>query len=101
MFREILVNSKYQFQVQNTKQFLESHKNSRIKLIVFSFCRTTIRLGSYNNEVVWKNSKKILIIGVYFFEKSLSFLGPVLNVVFEIVKLPQNFSPKLGYFKKN
>ena len=40
-------------------------------------------------------------MGVYFLEKSLSFQGPVLCVVFEILKLPQNFSPKLGYFKKN
>ena len=40
-------------------------------------------------------------MGVYFFEKSLSFQGPVLCVVFEILKLPQNFSPKLGYFQKN
>ena len=39
-------------------------------------------------------------MGVYFFEKSLSFQGPVLCVVFEILKLPQNFSPKLGYFQK-
>ena len=39
-------------------------------------------------------------MGVYFLEKSLSFQGPVLCVVFEILKLPQNFSPKLGYFKK-
>ena len=36
-------------------------------------------------------------MGVYFFEKSLSFQGPVLCIVFEILKLPQNFSPKLGY----
>ena len=34
-------------------------------------------------------------------EKSLSFQGPVLYIVFEILKLPQNFSPKLGYFQKN
>ena len=40
-------------------------------------------------------------MGVYFLEKSLSFQGPVLCVVFEILKLPQNFSPKLGYFQKN
>ena len=40
-------------------------------------------------------------MGVYFLEKSLSFQGPVLCVVFEILKLPQNFSPKLGYFPKN
>ena len=39
-------------------------------------------------------------MGVYFLEKSLSFQGPVLCVVFEILKLPQNFSPKLGYFQK-
>jgi len=39
-------------------------------------------------------------MGVYFFEKSLSFQGPVLCVVFEILKLPENFSPKLGYFQK-
>ena len=25
---------------------------------------------------------------------------PVLCVVFEILKLPENFSPKLGYFQK-
>ena len=39
-------------------------------------------------------------MGVYFLEKSLSFQGPVLCVVFVILKLPQNFSPKLGYLKK-
>ena len=39
-------------------------------------------------------------MGVYFLEKSLSFQGPVLCVVFVILKLPQNFSPKLGYFQK-
>ena len=39
-------------------------------------------------------------MGVYFFEKSLSFQGPVLCVVFKILKLPENFSPKLGYFQK-
>ena len=37
---------------------------------------------------------------VYFFEKSLSFVSPIICVVFEILKLPQNFSPKLGYFQK-
>ena len=40
-------------------------------------------------------------MGVYFFEKSLSFQSPILCVVFKILKLPQNFSPKLGYFPKN
>ena len=39
-------------------------------------------------------------MGVYFFEKSLSFLSPVLCVVFKILKLPQNLSFKLGYFQK-
>ena len=43
----------------------------------------------------------VFSMGVYFFEKSLSFLSPVLRVVFEILKLPQNLSPKLGFFKKN
>ena len=38
-------------------------------------------------------------MGVYLFEKSLSFLSPVLCGVIEILKLPQNFSPKLGYFQ--
>ena len=42
----------------------------------------------------------VFSMGVYFFEKSLSFLSPVLRVVFEILKLPQNLSPKLGFFKK-
>ena len=39
-------------------------------------------------------------MGVYLFEKSLSFLSPVLCGVTEILKLPQNYSPKLGYFQK-
>ena len=42
-----------------------------------------------------------LTMGVYFFEKSLSFPSPILCIVFKIFKLPQNFSPKLGYFQKN
>ena len=39
--------------------------------------------------------------GVYLFEKSLSFLSPILCIVFEILKLEQNCSPKLGYFQKS
>ena len=39
-------------------------------------------------------------MGVYFFEKSLSFQSPILCVVFKILKLPQNLSFKLGYFQK-
>ena len=31
-------------------------------------------------------------MGVYFFEKSLSFLSPILCVVFQILKLPQYFN---------
>ena len=38
-------------------------------------------------------------MGVYFLEKSLSFLSPVLIDDFKILKLPQNFSPKV-YLKK-
>ena len=38
--------------------------------------------------------------GCIFFQKSLSFLSPVLCIVFEILKLSQNFSPKLRYFQK-
>ena len=37
-------------------------------------------------------------MGVYFIEKSLSFLSPILCVVFKILKL-QHFSQKLGYFQ--
>ena len=39
-------------------------------------------------------------MGIYFFEKSLSFLGPFLINIFKILKLSQNFRPKLGYLKK-
>ena len=38
--------------------------------------------------------------GCIFFWKILIFPKPVLCVVFEILKLPENFSPKLGYFQK-
>ena len=37
---------------------------------------------------------------VYIFLKNPYLLGPILCIVFEILKLPQNFSPKLGYFQK-
>ena len=40
-------------------------------------------------------------MGVYFFEKSLSFLRPALCVVFKILKFTQKFGPKLGFFQKN
>ena len=39
-------------------------------------------------------------MGVYFFEKSLSFLSPALCVVFEILKFTQKFGSKLGFFPK-
>ena len=42
----------------------------------------------------------VTTMGVYFFWKILIFPKPVLCVVFKILKLPQNFSPKLGYFQK-
>ena len=38
---------------------------------------------------------------VYIFLKNPYLLGPILCIVFEILKLPQNFSPKFKYFKKN
>ena len=44
----------------------------------------------------WHNGGRVMGMGVYFFEKSLSFQGPILCVVFEILKLPQNCSPKFG-----
>ena len=39
-------------------------------------------------------------MGVYFFEKSLSFLSPALCIVFEILKFAQKFGSKLGFFPK-
>ena len=38
--------------------------------------------------------------GCIFFWKILIFPKPVLCVVFDILKLPENFSPKLGYFQE-
>ena len=37
---------------------------------------------------------------VYIFLKNPYLLSPILCIVFEILKLLQNFSPKLGYFQK-
>ena len=63
--------------------------------------------GSYSSNICWSDSCQLYdyvrtiicqkCMGVYFFEKSLSF--PC--IVFKILKLPLNFSPKLGYFQKN
>ena len=42
----------------------------------------------------------VVFMGVYFFEKSLSFLSRVQLVVFEILKLPPKYGKKLWYFPK-
>ena len=37
-------------------------------------------------------------MGVYFFEKSLSFLSRVQRIVFEILKFATKYGKNLGYF---
>ena len=54
----------------------------------------------HNLEVYICLQRLLGIMGIYFFEKSLSFLSRVQLVVFEILKLPPKYGQKLWYFPK-
>ena len=49
----------------------------------------------------WRVQVIYFIAWVYIFFTNSIFPMHILCIVFKILKLPQNFSPKLGYFQKN